>query len=85
MVLMNVVCGQQSNSRVKIRDVRYENIRGTSATQVAVNFECSHVLPCEDIVLGNINLPFKGAGQPTSICNNVKGHAFGKQFPNSCL
>ncbi|XP_023552930.1 exopolygalacturonase-like [Cucurbita pepo subsp. pepo] len=76
---------QMSNSRVKIRDVRYENIRGTSATQVAVNFECSHVLPCEDIVLGNINLPFKGAGQPTSICNNVKGHAFGKQFPNSCL
>ncbi|KAG6577488.1 Exopolygalacturonase, partial [Cucurbita argyrosperma subsp. sororia] len=74
-----------SNSRVKIRDARYENIRGTSATQAAVNFECSQVLPCEGIVLQDINLSFNGRGQPTSICHNVKGSAFGKQLPSSCL
>ncbi|XP_023007598.1 exopolygalacturonase-like [Cucurbita maxima] len=76
---------KMSTSRVQIRDVRYEGIRGTSATQAAVNFECSQVFPCEGIVLQDINLSFNGGGQPTSICHNVKGSAFGKQLPSSCL
>ncbi|KAG6577493.1 Exopolygalacturonase, partial [Cucurbita argyrosperma subsp. sororia] len=74
-----------SNSKVQIRDVRYEGIKGSSTSQVAVNFECSQVLPCQGIVLQDINLSLKGDGEPTSICDNVKGSAFGKQIPSSCL
>lgn len=78
-------CGWQSKSRVQIKDVRYEGIRGNSNTQVAVDFECSQVFPCQGIVLQEIHLPFNGGGQPTSICHNVKGSAFGQQLPPSCL
>ncbi|XP_038904215.1 exopolygalacturonase-like [Benincasa hispida] len=81
-------CGphdEMSKSKVQIKDVRYEGIRGTSITQVAVNFECNQVFPCQDIMLQDINLPFNGGGQPTSICHNVKGSAFGQQLPPSCL
>ncbi|KAG6577490.1 Exopolygalacturonase, partial [Cucurbita argyrosperma subsp. sororia] len=74
-----------SNSKVQIRDVRYEGIRGSSTSQVAVSFECSQVCSCESIVLQDINLSYKGDGQPTSICHNVQGSASGKQFPSSCL
>ncbi|KAG6577492.1 Exopolygalacturonase, partial [Cucurbita argyrosperma subsp. sororia] len=74
-----------SNSKVQIKDVRYEGIRGSSTSQAAVSFECSQVCSCESIVLQDINLSYKGDGEPTSICHNVKGSAFGKQLPSSCL
>ncbi|XP_038904214.1 exopolygalacturonase-like [Benincasa hispida] len=78
-------CGPNEMSRVQIKDVRYEGIRGTSNTQVAVNFECSQIFPCQGIVLQDINLPFNGGGKSTSICHNVRGSAFGQQLPPSCL
>ncbi|KAL0550155.1 hypothetical protein IC582_014657 [Cucumis melo] len=80
-------CGpnDMSKSKVQIEDVRYEGIRGSSNTQVAVDFECSQVLPCQGIVLQDINLTFNGGGQSTSICHNVKGSTFGQQLPPSCL
>ncbi|XP_038904218.1 exopolygalacturonase-like [Benincasa hispida] len=80
-------CGPNamSKSRVHIKDVRYEGIRGTSNTQVAVNFECSQVFPCEGIGLQDINLPFNGGGNSTSRCHNVRGSTFGQQLPPSCL
>ena len=74
-----------SKSMVQIKDVRYEGIRGSSNTQVAVDFECSEVVPCQGIVLQDINLPFNGGGRTTSNCHNVRGSAFGHQLPPSCL
>ena len=43
-------------SAVAISEVTYENFRGTSATKVTVDFDCSRTVPCRGIVLEGINL-----------------------------
>ena len=75
----------QSVSRIQIKDVKYENIRGTSAKQLAVTLNCSQVVPCQGIALNNINLVFNGSGSSTSVCQNIQGSASGPQLPPSCL
>nr|XP_011458024.1 PREDICTED: polygalacturonase-like isoform X2 [Fragaria vesca subsp. vesca] len=57
-------CKQQSKA-VKVRNVLYQNIRGTSASQDAITFDCSKSIPCQGIVLQNVQLN-KGAE-----CSNV--------------
>ncbi|XP_024046633.1 polygalacturonase-like [Citrus clementina] len=71
-------------SGVKISDVIYQDIRGTSATPIAIKFDCSPKYPCQGIRLQNINLRhLKQEAQ--SSCNNVIGKALGLVQPNSCL
>ncbi|CAN0864686.1 unnamed protein product [Linum grandiflorum] len=43
-------------SAVKVSNVVYKNIRGTSATKLAVKFECSESVPCEEIVMQDVSL-----------------------------
>lgn len=45
---------------MKISDVHFKNIRGTSATTEVVTFACSPALPCEGIEVADINLTFDG-------------------------
>ncbi|CBI28389.3 hypothetical protein VitviT2T_018075 [Vitis vinifera] len=76
-------CKQQIPSRVKISDVTFKNIRGTSSTELAVKLVCSSGVPCQNVQLTDINLKFNG-GAPTSICKNVKPILGGVQQPRSC-
>ncbi|XP_058111789.1 exopolygalacturonase-like [Magnolia sinica] len=79
-------CTQLTPSRVKINDVSFTNIRGSSASQVAVNLLCSKSMPCQNMQLNNINLVYNGYGGPaTSSCSNIKGTSSGPQSPQSCL
>ncbi|KAJ7976798.1 Polygalacturonase [Quillaja saponaria] len=64
-------CNQQL-SAVQIKDVLYLNIKGTSASNVAVKFDCSQSFPCQGIVLQNVNLQKEGKGAAKAECNNVK-------------
>ncbi|EEC82569.1 hypothetical protein OsI_27120 [Oryza sativa Indica Group] len=82
----NINCPGQS-SGVKISDVEYEGITGTSATAVAVRFDCSRSNPCTGIRLRNINLTYDGGGgKPArSFCKNAGGSASGVVIPPSCL
>ncbi|KAL5990513.1 hypothetical protein ACLOJK_011415 [Asimina triloba] len=53
-------CPGQLNSGVKISNVTYSNIRGLSATEIAVKLDCSSSNPCtgiklKDVKLANIN------------------------------
>ncbi|XP_050364772.1 polygalacturonase [Argentina anserina] len=57
-------CKQQSKA-VKVQNVLYQNIRGTSASNDAIIFDCSKSVPCRGIVLQNVQLD-KGAE-----CSNV--------------
>ncbi|KAM0013720.1 putative endo-polygalacturonase [Helianthus debilis subsp. tardiflorus] len=71
-------------SGVKISNVVYENVHGTSATRVAVKFDCSKGNPCSGIVLKNVDLKF--GGQPAnSSCSYAAGTASGLLQPTSCL
>ncbi|KAK9159399.1 hypothetical protein Syun_005740 [Stephania yunnanensis] len=73
------------DSGVKISKVTYQDIRGTSASEVAVKFDCSRKSPCRDIRLEDVKLSYMT--QPaTSTCNNVVGSAGGIVVPAaSCL
>ncbi|PKU73058.1 Exopolygalacturonase [Dendrobium catenatum] len=79
-------------SRVKIDNVRFQNIRGTSATDVAINLVCSSFVPCDHITLENINLkplpPSPGLAPtvPLTACTNVGiAKAIGHVFPPPCF
>ncbi|KAL3848687.1 hypothetical protein ACJIZ3_010569 [Penstemon smallii] len=79
-------CAVQSTSAVQIKDVTFDNIWGTSSTKVALNLQCSGVLPCKNVKLININLAYHGPGGPaTSTCSHVIGSSYGKQIPGGCL
>ncbi|XP_044500239.1 polygalacturonase-like [Mangifera indica] len=71
-------------SGVKISDVTYQDIHGTSSTEVAVKFDCSSENPCSGITLDDVNLTYKN--EPAeALCNHADGSATGFVQPNSCL
>ncbi|KAK8258692.1 hypothetical protein V6Z11_D13G003800 [Gossypium hirsutum] len=45
------ICSRDSVSGIKIKDIIYEGIRGTSSTQAAIKFNCSSKNPCTGIRL----------------------------------
>ncbi|XP_019164650.1 PREDICTED: polygalacturonase-like [Ipomoea nil] len=76
----NNQCSKEKPSLVKISNVSYTNIKGTSATEEAVIIACSSGVPCEDVKFGDINLTFKG-GAAKTVCSNAKPKLTGKQTP----
>ncbi|TVU35865.1 hypothetical protein EJB05_17772, partial [Eragrostis curvula] len=77
-------CPHQS-SAVKISDVRYTDIQGSSVTQVAVKFDCSATNPCSGISLQDIRLTLDGGGPAEASCQHADGRASGYVAPPSCL
>lgn len=75
-------------SRVKISDVHYINIKGTTTSKVAVNLACSKTVPCTNLQLNNINLKYTGNQQVnlpfSSTCLNAKVGYSGIQSPAPC-
>ena len=75
----------QMPSKVKISDVIFKNIRGSSRTPTAVQLTCSSSVPCKNIELSNVNLRYAGSKGPAkSICTNVKPKIIGKLIPRGC-
>ncbi|XP_068666569.1 polygalacturonase-like [Aristolochia californica] len=72
------------HSGVKISGVRYENIKGTSATKVAVKFDCSKANPCNAIGLQDVKLTYQNQ-RAASSCKNARGASRGLVEPPSCL
>ncbi|CAK7325010.1 unnamed protein product [Dovyalis caffra] len=75
------------SSGVKISGVTYKNIRGTSATQVAMNFACSSSNPCKGLKLEDIKLTYynRSSASAMSSCKNASGSNKGVIIPPSCL
>nr|POE58330.1 polygalacturonase [Quercus suber] len=71
-------------SGVKISDVLYQDIRGTSATQIAIKFDCSAKNPCTGIRIENVNLIYPNQ-VAQSFCTNAIGKTVGSVQPNGCL
>ncbi|KAK3184484.1 hypothetical protein Dsin_031770 [Dipteronia sinensis] len=73
-------------SQVKINDVSFKNIRGTSATPVAVKLACSSGFPCQGVEIADIDLTYTGkeAAAAVSQCSNVEPNISGKMNPPAC-
>ncbi|GMN57210.1 hypothetical protein TIFTF001_026321 [Ficus carica] len=73
------------DSGVKVSDATYQDIHGTSATEVAVKFDCSSKSPCNNISLQDVKLTYKNVLPAQASCNHAAGSASGLVQPSSCL
>ncbi|KAJ4846868.1 hypothetical protein Tsubulata_011871 [Turnera subulata] len=78
-------CTKESPSKVKISNVSFKNIKGTSNTPVAVKILCSSGIPCEKVELNGIDLKYTGnQGPAKSECKNAKLTVTGTLNPPGC-
>lgn len=59
------------SSRLKISDVTWENITGTSRYNVAAGIYCSKAAPCTGLRFRNINIKPKDGGTAKILCSNM--------------
>ncbi|KAK7401278.1 hypothetical protein VNO78_12636 [Psophocarpus tetragonolobus] len=73
----------EKESAVQLSNIRYQNIRGTSASEVAIKFDCSRTVPCKEVYLEDVILtPAQHAASGTiATCENVRYVNRGKFFP----
>ncbi|KAG9449400.1 hypothetical protein H6P81_009365 [Aristolochia fimbriata] len=80
----NKPCPEQG-SAVEVSNVVYKNIKGTSASDVAIKFDCSKSVPCHGIVLQDVNLVRDEGEAAKTECRNVIGSSRGQIAPPSCF
>ncbi|MCE3051462.1 hypothetical protein HAX54_049910 [Datura stramonium] len=73
-------------SKVKLVDIHFKNIRGTTSTKAPVALNCSEAIPCEGVELVDIDLAPFGAIGPLlpATCQNAKTILGGKNNPPAC-
>ncbi|EMS67494.1 Exopolygalacturonase [Triticum urartu] len=76
-------CEHKYVSGVTIKNVTFKNIKGTSSLPVAVLLRCG--VPCQGVVLQDLDLKFKGAGTTSSKCENAKAKYVGYMYPKPCV
>ncbi|KAL1804367.1 hypothetical protein ACET3Z_033014 [Daucus carota] len=73
---------EDHDSAVKVSNVKFVNVMGTSKRETAVKIECSKTVPCEDIVLDTIHLrSSQEKKKATSYSSNAKGEVRGEVVP----
>ncbi|XP_076884785.1 putative polygalacturonase At1g80170 [Bidens hawaiensis] len=78
-------CKNQT-SAVEISQIMYLNITGTSKSAEAMKFACSDTVPCNNIILNNINLQMFDGKTAKTYCNSVTGINYGSITPSAdCL
>ncbi|KAL1550263.1 galacturonan 1,4-alpha-galacturonidase [Salvia divinorum] len=70
-------------SSVKLSDINFRHISGTSVSPISINLNCSSLVPCEKVELADINLtPFDSTIQQlTSACSNAQIITQGQIIP----
>jgi len=66
---------------VRVENISFIDIQGTSATDEAIKFACSDVSPCEGLYLENIFLVSCFGGNTSSFCWQAHGSARGFLYP----
>jgi len=73
-----VIIDQQYNpydsaEAVRVSDVSYDNVRGTSSSPHAIKLHCDKNIGCTNIVLKGINITTIAGNKTYASCQNVKG------------
>ncbi|CAM8985353.1 unnamed protein product [Rhodiola kirilowii] len=77
-------CTLGVGSKVKISNVSFKKITGTSSTREVVKLLCSPDFPCQNVEVGNIDLKYSGKDGPAiAVCKNLKA-TITKPFPDGC-
>ncbi|CAN1145274.1 Probable polygalacturonase At1g80170 [Linum perenne] len=78
-------CANQTKA-VKVQDVSFKHIKGTSVTREAIRFSCSECSPCEGLYLEVVQLSLSTEGGVTeSFCWEAYGTSGGSVFPPPCF
>eukprot|EP01018_Ginkgo_biloba_P016350 Gb_13356 [translate_table: standard] len=80
-----IMCPDVQTSAVKVSEVAYMNVKGTSATKEVVRFACSQSVPCNNIFLAGIDLTLTSGDTPTAFCENAMGFSIGLVTPPPCF
>ncbi|XP_057417528.1 exopolygalacturonase-like [Lotus japonicus] len=76
---------QKKPSLVRIRDIHFANVKGTTTSPIAVDFRCSKLYPCMGITLRDIDLKL-GTAPTTARCSNIKPvYGLGVVNPPPCI
>ncbi|CAN6331453.1 unnamed protein product [Urochloa humidicola] len=75
-------CEHKYMSGVTIKDITFKNVKGTATMPVAVMLRCG--VPCQGLVLHDVNLKYKGQGITSAKCENAKAKYVGVQLPKPC-
>lgn len=78
-------CKGMQTSAVKVENISFIDIQGTSATEEAIKFACSSTSPCEGLYLENIFLAPCFGGKTRSYCLKAHGSTRGLVYPPSCF
>ena len=70
-------------SLVKISDVHFANVKGTTISPIAVDLRCSKLYPCTGVTIRDIDLKF-GSAPSSARCVNVKPIYGGLLDPPPC-
>lgn len=71
------------SSKLKISDVTWENITGTSRYNVAAGIHCSGAAPCTGLKFSNIDIKPKNGGDAKFLCSNMNSDS-GLQCTGAC-
>lgn len=75
-------CEHKYVSGVTLKDITFKNIKGTSSMRVAVLLRCG--VPCQGVVLQDVDLKYMGEGGSSSKCENAMATYVGYQYPEPC-
>ncbi|CAI0542083.1 unnamed protein product [Linum tenue] len=71
---------------VKVKNISFKHIEGTSATKEAMRFSCSEYTSCEGLYLEDVHLVLSsGEGFAESFCWEAYGTSGGSVFPPPCF
>ena len=72
-------------SAVKVENIAFAHIKGTSATEEAIKFACSNDYPCEGLYLEDIELVSSSGEMTKSFCWEAYGSSSGLVNPPACF
>ncbi|QCE13052.1 polygalacturonase [Vigna unguiculata] len=75
----------EKKSAVKISEVSYRNVKGTTSGERAVELSCDPNVGCNDIVLDHISITKEDGGESKASCTGAQGTCFLCNPIVSCL